>query len=59
MSPICNQMLVPCNHLVCLVIVEEETNNYEASTIRTVSIEYNRILQITPIFSNLHRMGEK
>jgi hypothetical protein len=44
-----------------MVIVEVGSNTYEASTstLRTVSREYNIILQITPIFSNLHRMGGK
>jgi hypothetical protein len=43
-----------------MVIVEDGSNNFEATTFRTVSIEYNKILQITPaIFSNLHRMGGK
>jgi hypothetical protein len=36
-----------------MVIVEVGFNNYEASTLRTVSIEYNRILQITPPITNL------
>jgi hypothetical protein len=39
-----------------MVIVEDGSNNYE----ETVSLEYSKILQITPaIFSNLHRMGGK
>jgi hypothetical protein len=60
MSPtICTHMLVHCNPLVCMVIVEVGSNNYEGSTLRTVSREYNRILQITPLISNLHRMGGK
>jgi hypothetical protein len=33
------------------------TNNFEASTFGTVSMEYNRVLQNTPIFSNLHKLG--
>jgi hypothetical protein len=35
-------------------VVEDGFNNYEASTLRTVSREYNRILQITPLLSNFH-----
>jgi hypothetical protein len=45
-----------------MVIVEVVSNNYEASTLRTISRENNRILQITPLISNLHklhRMGEE
>jgi hypothetical protein len=40
-----------------MVIVEEGHNHFEASTLGTVSSEYNRILQNTPIFSNLHKLG--
>jgi hypothetical protein len=36
--------------------VEEVINNYEASTIITLSSEYNRILQITPKFSNVLKL---
>jgi hypothetical protein len=36
-------VLVPCNPLVHIVIVEE-------------GYKYNRILQNTPIFSNLHKL---
>jgi hypothetical protein len=43
-----------------MLIVKVGSTNYEASTVRrTVSREYNIILHITPIFSNLHRMGGK
>jgi hypothetical protein len=35
-----------------MVIVEDASNNYDASTLRTVSIEYNRILQNTPEYTN-------
>jgi hypothetical protein len=42
-----------------MVIVEDVSIDYEESTLRTLSSEYTRILQITPIFSNLHRMGGK
>jgi hypothetical protein len=52
-------MLVPCNPLVGMVIVEVYSKHYEASTLRIISREYNRILQITPIFSNLHKLGCK
>jgi hypothetical protein len=38
-----------------MVIVKDGSNNYEASTLRTLSSEYNIILQNTTIFSNLHR----
>jgi hypothetical protein len=57
MSPICNIMTVPCNQLVHLVIEDEATNASDAATLRTVSIEHHRILQITPTFSNQHKMG--
>jgi hypothetical protein len=57
MSAICTQMLVPYNPLMFMVMMEVGSNNYEASTLRTVSREYNIILQITPLISNLHRMG--
>jgi hypothetical protein len=42
-----------------MVILEDVANNYDASTLRTVSIEYNRILENTQIFSKLHRMRGK
>jgi hypothetical protein len=42
-----------------MVIVEVGSNNYEAFTLRNLSSEYNIMLQIIPIFSNLHRMGGK
>jgi hypothetical protein len=42
-----------------MVIVEDVSIKYEESTLRTLSSEYMIILQITPIFSNLHRMGGK
>jgi hypothetical protein len=42
-----------------MVILEDVSINYEESTVRTLSSEYTRILQKTPIFSNLHRMGGK
>jgi hypothetical protein len=50
-------MLLPCNRCVCMITVKCGSNSYEASTLRTISSEYNRILQITPLFSNLNRMG--
>jgi uncharacterized membrane protein len=59
MSPICNIMLVYCNPFIGMMIMEDGSNNYDAFTIRAVSIEYNRILQNTQIFSNLHRMSGK
>jgi hypothetical protein len=52
-------MLVHCNPLACMVIMEDISNNYDASTLRTVSIEYNRLLQNTQIFSKVHIMGGK
>jgi hypothetical protein len=42
-----------------MVIVEDTSNIYEASTLPTLSSEYNRILQINPIFSKLHIMRGK
>jgi hypothetical protein len=39
-----------------MVIVEDLSNNYDAFTLRTLSSEYNRLLQNTQIFSKLHRM---
>jgi hypothetical protein len=42
-----------------MVIVEVDSNDYDASTPRTVSIEYQSILQDTQIFSNHHKMGGK
>jgi hypothetical protein len=33
--------------------------NFDAPTLQTLASEYNRMLQITPIFSNHHRMGGK
>jgi hypothetical protein len=42
-----------------MVNVEDGSIDYEGSTLRTPSLEYTRILQITQIFSNLHRMGGK
>jgi hypothetical protein len=46
MAPICNQILVPHNQLVCIVIVEVSSNNYEGFTLR---IEYSRIHQYSRI----------
>jgi hypothetical protein len=42
-----------------MVVVDDDANHDEAFTLRTLSSEYNRILHITPIFSNLHKMGGK
>jgi hypothetical protein len=39
-----------------MVIVEDGSINYEASTLRTLSLEYSRELQNIPIFSNLPKM---
>jgi hypothetical protein len=57
MAQIYNHMLVPCKYLLPMVISEDGTNNCEASTFGTVSMEYNRELQNTTIFSNLHKLG--
>jgi hypothetical protein len=42
-----------------LVVVEDDSINDEASTLKTLSTEYNRTLQITPVCSNQHRMRGK
>jgi hypothetical protein len=42
-----------------MVTVEDNSIDYEEYTLRTLSSEYTRILQIKRIFSNLHRMGGK
>jgi hypothetical protein len=34
---------------------DDSSNSFEASTLRTVSSEHSRVLQNTPIFSNLHK----
>jgi hypothetical protein len=52
-------MIVTCNQLVGMVIADDANNIFDAPTLRTVSLEYHIILQITPIFSNLHRMEGK
>jgi hypothetical protein len=52
-------MIVPCSQLVSMVIANDDTNHFDAFQFRTVSIEYNRILENTPIFSKLHRIGGK
>jgi hypothetical protein len=45
MTRICNlMMIVPCNQLLRMVIVEDASNNVDDFMIRTVSMEYNRIL---------------
>jgi hypothetical protein len=59
MSPICNQIIVSYNPLVLMLIVEVDSNDYDASTLRNISIEYHRILQNTQLFSNLHKMEGK
>jgi hypothetical protein len=54
MTPIlCNIVLVSCNQLVGMVIAEDGSKNYEASTLRTLSSEYSRVLHNTPLFSYL------
>jgi hypothetical protein len=40
-----------------MVILEDGYNNFEASTLGTISSEFNIILQNTPIISNLHKLG--
>jgi hypothetical protein len=42
-----------------MVITDDNTNNVDAFKFRTVSIEYNRILEKTQIFSKLHSIGGK
>jgi hypothetical protein len=42
-----------------MVIADDATNNCDASTLQTLSSEYKRILHITPIFSNLHKLRGK
>jgi hypothetical protein len=59
MSPICNQILVISNQLVCLVVVEDDSINDEASTLKTLSTEYNRTLQITPVCSSKPAQNER
>jgi hypothetical protein len=39
------------------IIRLDDSNSFEASTLRTVSSEHHRVLQNTPIFSNLHKLG--
>jgi hypothetical protein len=58
-TPICNIMLVHCNPPICMVIIQDGSSNYEAFRITTLSSEWNILLYITSIFSNLHRMGSK
>jgi hypothetical protein len=57
MSPVCNIMIVPCNQLVGMVIVDDATNNYEAFTLQSLSSEYNRILRTTE-YSILHEYSQ-
>jgi hypothetical protein len=59
MSPRVKLMMFPHYQVLCLVIADDATNNFDASTLRTVSIEYHIILQITGIFSNHHKMVGK
>jgi hypothetical protein len=40
-----------------MVIVDDATTNVYVNTLRTVSSEYKRILQIAPIFTNVHKLG--
>jgi hypothetical protein len=41
-----------------MVIAEDGYNNFEASTLKTLSSQYNMlVLQNIPIFSNLHNLG--
>jgi hypothetical protein len=37
---ICNLVTVPCDQLVCMVLVDYVTNHFVIDTVRTVSIEY-------------------
>jgi hypothetical protein len=48
-------MLVSCNQLLRVVIVEDDYTNVEACTLGTVVTKYKRILWITPILSHLHK----
>jgi hypothetical protein len=68
LKPAQNGIIIGCHHnpnmypdacSVHMVIVEDSSINYETSTLKTVSSEYNRKLQIIPKFSNLYRMGGK
>jgi hypothetical protein len=38
LTKICNQIIVPCNQLVHMVIVDDATYNFKDSTLRIVSI---------------------
>jgi hypothetical protein len=40
-----------------MVIVQDDSINYEASTLRSLSSKYNRVHHNTQICTNLHRMG--
>jgi hypothetical protein len=44
MTRICNLMVVHCNQIVRMVIVEDATNHFYDFTLGTVSMEYNRIV---------------
>jgi hypothetical protein len=44
MTQICNLRIILCNQLVRMVIVDAFTNSFDDLTLRTVSMEYNRIL---------------
>jgi hypothetical protein len=43
----CNIKLVHCNPLICMVMVEDKPNNYDASTLIILSSEYNRLFHNT------------
>ena len=43
LTRICNLLIVPCNQLVRMVIVDDVNNNFDSITLITASMEYNRI----------------
>jgi hypothetical protein len=58
MTQICNIIIVPCSPLLCMVIVDDENNNFDAPTPRNVFLRVqHNTLQNTPIFSTIHKLG--
>jgi hypothetical protein len=56
-DPYSTLMIVPCNQLVCMVVGDDASKNFDDFTLRTVSMEYNGIVnriyqQYTQIFTN-------
>ena len=43
LTRICNLLIVPCNQLVRMVIMDDANNNFDSNTLITASMEYNRI----------------